>query len=417
MVLTVQSSGPASIPSGVILRGNRSLVRIAPGPMKTPSAIGDPVIDEGAVLDLAAVADVDAEIDVGILADDAVVADDGSSRTWTRFQMLVRWPMVASAETWLRMNLRRRVYRMPRDARLCRTAGRCGPGGRRWHAEWPPAGHLADTPRVELRGLVRCLAMAVPTRGFAVHRTRRVVAGPAGRAHRAVAIWALAVAVLVLGSCTGTPIAPSSLSRIASAGDVAASNAAPSASPTAPVTPSETPAPLVEAPTDGILETAAAAARPIVAVMIDDAPAACPAVRAGRGGHLRAGAAEGGIPRYMALYQTTPRRPSGRSGAAAATSSAGPRNGDPYTRTWAVRQTPSQRCNSWTGGSCGTPTSSRGQPTCRASRPGSRRTTSTRARRSSMPWRHASMFPPPQPLPGRSPIPPRRRSARLLDRW
>ncbi|MGO9180529.1 MAG: DUF3048 domain-containing protein [Candidatus Limnocylindrales bacterium] len=148
--------------------------------------------------------------------------------------------------------------------------------------------------------------MAVPTRGFVVHRTRRVVASPAGRPHRAVATWALAVAVLVLGSCTGTPIAPSSLSPIASAGDVAASNAAPSASPTAPVTPSETPAPLVEAPTDGVLETAAAAARPIVAVMIDDAPAARPQSGLAEADILVQAPAEGGIPRYMALYQTTP---------------------------------------------------------------------------------------------------------------
>jgi len=161
-------------------------------------------------------------------------------------------------------------------------------------------------PWVEGRGLVRCSAMVVPTRGSPVHRPRRALVRPGGRRRRAAAISALAVAVLMLDGCAGQRVAPASLSPIPSAGGITAADATPFASGTASAIPSATPVPLVDAPTDGLPETAAEAARPIVAVMIDDAPAARPQSGLAEADILVQAPAEGGIPRYMALYQTTP---------------------------------------------------------------------------------------------------------------
>jgi hypothetical protein len=62
----------------------------------------------------------------------------------------------------------------------------------------------------------------------------------------------------------------------------------------------------LEAPTDGVLETPGAAAQPVVAVMIDDAPAARPQSGLADADILIQAPAEGGIPRYMALYQSRP---------------------------------------------------------------------------------------------------------------
>ena len=66
-----------ALPSGAVARGKRSLVRIAPGPMKTPSVHGHAVVDERAALDLHPVADGDALVDEDAAADDALGADAG----------------------------------------------------------------------------------------------------------------------------------------------------------------------------------------------------------------------------------------------------------------------------------------------------------------------------------------------------
>ena len=73
--LTVQSSARASRPSAVIDRGNRSLVRIALGPMNTPSSDGHAVVDQRRVLDLHPIADDDSLVDERVATDDAVGAD------------------------------------------------------------------------------------------------------------------------------------------------------------------------------------------------------------------------------------------------------------------------------------------------------------------------------------------------------
>ena len=164
--------------------------------------------------------------------------------------------------------------------------------------------------------------MAAPTRGFVTHRSRLELAGfrrglsrstraalttPAGRAHLAAAVAALLVAALLLNSCSGAPVVPPTSSTSPTGAAAPATSGPPaitSAVPTAIPTP--TPVPLVEAPTDGVLETAAEAARPVVAVMIDDAPAARPQSGLAAADILIQAPAEGGIPRYMALYQTSP---------------------------------------------------------------------------------------------------------------
>lgn len=167
--------------------------------------------------------------------------------------------------------------------------------------------------------------MVAPTRGYAAHRPRlrparlwrrvttaprRTLGSPGGRANVVAAIAVLLVAVLLLTSCSGTPVVPSpsagaGLAPAASAVADPAGNGDGGPSPSAPVTLSPTPLPLVAAPTDGVLESPAAAARPVVAVMIDDAPAARPQSGLADADILFQAPAEGGIPRYMALYQAS----------------------------------------------------------------------------------------------------------------
>ncbi len=165
--------------------------------------------------------------------------------------------------------------------------------------------------------------MVAPTRGYAAHRprvrparlgrlvtvaARRTLDSPGGRANLVAAIAVLLVAVLLLTSCSGIPAVPSPAAgtgrlsaATAEAGPIGDQGAGPSLS--ASTTPSPTPLPLVAAPTDGVLETPAAAARPVIAVMIDDAPAARPQAGLADADILFQAPAEGGIPRYMALYQ------------------------------------------------------------------------------------------------------------------
>ena len=165
--------------------------------------------------------------------------------------------------------------------------------------------------------------MIAPSRGYAAHRprfrparvrrrvtlaARRALGSPGGRANLAAAIAVALVAALLLTSCSGTPVLPSPSAAAglgpaasAEAGPIGNGNAGPSSF--ASTTPTPTPIPLVPAPTDGVLETPAAAERPVVAVMIDDAPAARPQSGLADADILFQAPAEGGIPRYMALYQ------------------------------------------------------------------------------------------------------------------
>jgi hypothetical protein len=131
--------------------------------------------------------------------------------------------------------------------------------------------------------------MVAQARGFSTPRSRSAV---------------LLIAALLLQACSGTTPPPASLraSAVPGASPVPATIGTASPIPTPALTP--TPGPLVEAPTDGVLETAAQAAAPVVAVMIDDAPAARPQSGLADADILFQAPAEGGIPRYMALFQS-----------------------------------------------------------------------------------------------------------------
>ncbi|MGC8634401.1 MAG: DUF3048 domain-containing protein [Candidatus Limnocylindrales bacterium] len=155
-----------------------------------------------------------------------------------------------------------------------------------------------------------------------VYLVRRSLASPGARANLVAGIAVLVVATLLLTSCAGSPTAargsapvrPSSTGRgtaaalPAAGGQTGPQNSRPGASAATAPAPDNppTPAPLVEAPTDGVLESPAAAAQPVVAVMIDDAPAARPQSGLADADILIQAPAEGGIPRYMALYQSRP---------------------------------------------------------------------------------------------------------------
>ncbi len=164
--------------------------------------------------------------------------------------------------------------------------------------------------------------MAAPTGEFASRRLRLRVAGlgrglapvarrlrrsPAARAQLVAALAALLMAVPLLNSCSGMRTAPTPITGASSApvgGSAPANQVAPASAAAPSTAPSRSPVPLVAAPTDGVLESAAAAARPVLAVMIDDAPAARPQSGLADADVLIQAPAEGGIPRYMALYQT-----------------------------------------------------------------------------------------------------------------
>ena len=133
--------------------------------------------------------------------------------------------------------------------------------------------------------------MAAPKRGYAVHRSR-----------------VLLVATLLLQGCGGStlpsstpPAAPTASSAVPASVPIS-----PTPAPTPPPTPTPTPVPLVASPTDGVLESPPDAARPVVAVMIDDAPAARPQSGLADADVIVQAPAEGGIPRYLALYQSRP---------------------------------------------------------------------------------------------------------------
>lgn len=82
----------------------------------------------------------------------------------------------------------------------------------------------------------------------------------------------------------------------------------PAPEPTATPEPTPTPAPtprMVAAPLTGMPVTEAVARRPVIAVMIDDQSAARPQSGLGSASVVWQAPAEGGIPRYLALFQDT----------------------------------------------------------------------------------------------------------------
>ena len=125
------------------------------------------------------------------------------------------------------------------------------------------------------------------------------------------------IAGILIGGTLGSP--SPSLSRSPDSA-LAGATSAPSATPSAPTaspaptptpTPSPTPSPtpvptpvLVAAPLTGQLVTPALAQRHVVAVMIDDLAAARPQSGLSSADVVWQAPAEGGIPRYMALFQT-----------------------------------------------------------------------------------------------------------------
>lgn len=136
----------------------------------------------------------------------------------------------------------------------------------------------------------------------------------------------LAVLALVLGVALGIgagalaqpgasspPVAVVSPSPDPSAGPGASQpasspgSASPSAAPTPTPLPTPTPEPtpiLVPAPLSGAPVTEAVASRPVIAVMIDDLWAARPQMGLSQADVVWHAPAEGGIPRYMAMFQT-----------------------------------------------------------------------------------------------------------------
>src|ERR1700690_2344760 len=142
------------------------------------------------------------------------------------------------------------------------------------------------------------------------------------RPRRTVAAVALAATVVVVGAAIlsangGLPgasaSAPPTLVAVgppsaAPGTPTATPTSPPSASPTLTPTPTPTPAPMVAATTDGVwlpASQAALATRHPFAVMIDDQALARPQSGLASADIVWQAPAEGGIPRYMAIFQTT----------------------------------------------------------------------------------------------------------------
>jgi hypothetical protein len=122
-------------------------------------------------------------------------------------------------------------------------------------------------------------------------------------------ILVLAIGVVASGGfgATGSPGASvAAAARSGSPGRSTAPSAGPSASPTPDPTPTPTPSPtpiLVPAPLTGRLVPPDVAARRPIAVMIDDLRAARPQSGFGAASVVWQAPAEGGIPRYMLVFQ------------------------------------------------------------------------------------------------------------------
>ena len=127
------------------------------------------------------------------------------------------------------------------------------------------------------------------------------------------AIGGVALGVLVAGggpkastpvAATSTPSPSAAPSATASSTGTLAPTATPSPSPTPSPTATPTPSPaLVRAPLTGRLVSPAVAKRHVVAVMIDDHPAARPQSGFNDASVVWQAPAEGGIPRYMLWFQ------------------------------------------------------------------------------------------------------------------
>jgi hypothetical protein len=124
-------------------------------------------------------------------------------------------------------------------------------------------------------------------------------------------ILAAAALAFLLGAFTPTGAAPPATPTSAvSPTESATPEATPSPSPTPEATPQPTPTPaptptLVAAPLSGRLVTPDVARRHVIAVMVDDHPDARPQSGLASASVVWQAPAEGGIPRYMMLFQDT----------------------------------------------------------------------------------------------------------------
>ncbi len=141
--------------------------------------------------------------------------------------------------------------------------------------------------------------------------------GARGRIRNPIVLAGIAVAAIA-----GAVVSVAALGGLASGGPVAAATASPSAAPVptdvqptptaAPPTPEPTAAPtpeptpvLVAAPLTGLDVPPEAALRHPIAVMVDDAPAARPQAGLNAASIVWQAPAEGGVPRYMLVFQET----------------------------------------------------------------------------------------------------------------
>jgi hypothetical protein len=120
---------------------------------------------------------------------------------------------------------------------------------------------------------------------------------------------AIACAILLVGCSPTTPTPSGSIDSSPSSGPSASASVGPSASDTSP-SPSPSPSAslgpvMVPAPLTGELVTPAAAALHPIAVMIDDLRAARPQSGLAKASIIYQAPAEGGIPRYMAVFAET----------------------------------------------------------------------------------------------------------------
>jgi DUF3048 family protein len=121
----------------------------------------------------------------------------------------------------------------------------------------------------------------------------------------AIAIAALAIAVTArLGTLTpgGAAAAPSSAASVPAA-SAPGTSVAPTSTPVAPTAPPPTQIPLVPAPLTGLPVTVEAAQRHPIAVMVDDHADARPQAGFNAASVVWQAPAEGGVPRYMFIFQ------------------------------------------------------------------------------------------------------------------
>ncbi len=129
----------------------------------------------------------------------------------------------------------------------------------------------------------------------------------------ALAVVAIAIAAILVTACgdsspsgSPSPLAVTSAPPSASSSPGDSGSALPSESPSPVPTPTPAPTPLlVPAPLTGRLVTPAVAKRHPIAVMIDDLQAARPQSGLASASVVWQAPAEGGIPRYMAIFQDT----------------------------------------------------------------------------------------------------------------